>query len=76
MPTDQQLTDLFTYMLDLAATQNVILRALKHRMGMNLDGIAEEIRNETLKLYSIREVSELRSTRDLSLLSPFVWTLP
>ena len=73
MPTDQQLTDLFTYILDVVATQQVILRRMAH--GLSADEkleIKREIQQETMRLYQIREVSDLRSGRNLDLLSSTV----
>ena len=68
MPSDAQFTELFAYILDLVATQNVLLKALRDR-GADPVQIDEAISAETMRLYGLREVSNFRAARNPVLLS-------
>jgi hypothetical protein len=69
MPSDQAFADLFTYVLELTAAQNVILRLLEQsNSGFDRTQVDRDIFEEIQRLQRIREVSDLRSTRDSDLL--------
>ena len=68
MPNDSQFTELFAYVIDLVATQNVLLKALRDR-GADPKSIDDAIQAETMRLYGLRPVTEFRAARNPALLS-------
>lgn len=74
MVTDTQVSELFSYVLELAATQLATLRLLRD-LGVDPKKIDEEIRKELSRMAQVPVVADLHARKDPAQLSTILNTV-